>query len=61
MTILGPSGSGKTTVLNMLAGFTDVSRGSIRIGDVDVTDLSPESRGLGMVSGRGVNDGAPSA
>ena len=49
VTILGPSGSGKTTVLNMLAGFTEVGQGSIYIGDRDVTCLAPEVRGLGMV------------
>lgn len=49
LTILGPSGSGKTTVLNMLAGFTRATRGSLLIGDRDVTGLPPEARNLGMV------------
>ena len=49
LTILGPSGSGKTTVLNMLAGFTGATRGSLLIGDRDVTGLPPEARNLGMV------------
>ena len=49
VTILGPSGSGKTTILNMLAGFTDVTSGRIAIGDRDVTHMPPEARNLGMV------------
>ena len=29
--IVGPSGCGKTTLLNMTAGFEDISRGEIRM------------------------------
>lgn len=49
MTFLGPSGSGKTTTLNMIAGFTDVSSGSIRIDGHDIVDLPPYKRNLGVV------------
>ena len=49
MTLLGPSGSGKTTVLKMLAGFERPTSGSIRIGDREVSRLSPAERGIGMV------------
>ncbi len=49
LVLLGPSGCGKTTLLNMLAGLTDVSSGRISIGDRDVTDLDPRDRGLAMV------------
>jgi putative ABC transport system ATP-binding protein len=35
----GPSGSGKTTVLNLLGGLTQPSRGQIWIGDEELTAL----------------------
>ena len=52
---LGPSGCGKTTTLRMIAGFEDLSEGSIYLGDKLVSDkekniyLPPEKRELGMV------------
>jgi multiple sugar transport system ATP-binding protein len=49
LVLLGPSGCGKTTLLNLLAGLLDVTDGTIRIGDRDVTDLDPKDRGLAMV------------
>ena len=49
LTLLGPSGCGKTTVLRLVAGFLKPSGGSIRIGDVDVTRVLPNERGIGMV------------
>ncbi len=49
LTLLGPSGCGKTTVLRLVAGFLKPSRGSIRIGDVDLTHVLPNERGIGMV------------
>ena len=41
--IVGPSGSGKTTVCNLISRFYDVNEGSIRIGDVDIKDLTLSS------------------
>ena len=38
--LMGPSGSGKSTLLNLLAGIDRPDRGSIRIGDTDITRLS---------------------
>ena len=38
--LMGPSGSGKTTLLNLLAGIDRPSRGSIRIGDTEISSLS---------------------
>jgi putative ABC transport system ATP-binding protein len=37
--IMGPSGSGKTTLLQVAAGLDRPDRGTVRIGEVDVTDL----------------------
>lgn len=47
--ILGPSGSGKTTLLNIFAGLTTPDTGEIRVGDRDITKLSPQRRHLGFV------------
>jgi len=40
--IVGPSGSGKSTILNLLPRFWDVAGGSIRVGGVDVREMSSE-------------------
>ena len=47
--LVGPSASGKSTVLRVAAGLEDVSRGSIRIGETDVTAVSPVDRNVAMV------------
>lgn len=49
LVLVGPSGSGKSTALRMLAGLEEVNDGSIRIGDRDVTNLSPKDRDVAMV------------
>ena len=38
--LMGPSGSGKSTLLNLLAAIDRPTRGSIRIGDVEISSLS---------------------
>ncbi len=38
--LVGPSGSGKTTLARLGARFWDVNRGSIRIGGIDVKEIS---------------------
>ena len=40
--VVGPSGAGKTTILRLIARFWDASTGTVRIGGVDVRDLSTE-------------------
>ncbi|MEA5050562.1 MAG: ABC transporter ATP-binding protein [Oscillospiraceae bacterium] len=47
--LLGPSGCGKSTMLNMLSGILPVTQGKIYFDDEDVTDLSPDKRGVGLV------------
>lgn len=40
--IVGASGSGKTTLTRLLARFFDVSKGSIRIGGIDIREMSEQ-------------------
>ncbi len=47
--LLGPSGCGKSTTLYMISGLQKPTGGRIFFGDEDVTDLSPENRGIGLV------------
>ncbi|MCB8888243.1 ABC transporter ATP-binding protein [Vreelandella malpeensis] len=51
--LLGPSGCGKTTMLRLLAGFEEASRGEIRLGETLLASpghhLPPEQRHMAMV------------
>ncbi|MBR0370812.1 MAG: ABC transporter ATP-binding protein [Methanobrevibacter sp.] len=38
--LVGPSGGGKTTIASLIPRFWDVGEGSIKLGDVDVRDIS---------------------
>ena len=49
LTLLGPSGSGKTTCLMMLAGFETPTYGKVMLGDVELNNVPPHKRGIGMV------------
>jgi multiple sugar transport system ATP-binding protein len=49
LVLVGPSGCGKSTLLRMIAGLEEVTSGAIRIGDRDVTRLSPRDRDIAMV------------
>lgn len=40
--VLGPSGCGKTTVLNLLAGFESPTKGSVHVGNREVTSPGPD-------------------
>ena len=47
--LLGPSGCGKSTTLYMISGLLEPTSGKIFFGEEDVTELSPEKRGIGLV------------
>ena len=47
--LLGPSGCGKSTTLYMISGLQKPSGGKIFFGEDDVTELSAENRGVGLV------------
>ena len=47
--LLGPSGCGKSTTLYMISGLQKPTGGKIFFGDYDVTELSTENRGIGLV------------
>ncbi|MBP5250087.1 MAG: ABC transporter ATP-binding protein, partial [Lachnospiraceae bacterium] len=47
--LLGPSGCGKSTTLYMICGLQKLTEGRIYFGEDDVSDLSPENRGVGLV------------
>jgi multiple sugar transport system ATP-binding protein len=49
MVLVGPSGCGKSTSLRMLAGLEEVTDGTIRIGDRDITHVPPKDRDIAMV------------
>jgi len=48
-TFLGPSGCGKTTLLRMIAGFTRPDQGTIFFDELEVKDVPPWERDVGMV------------
>jgi putative spermidine/putrescine transport system ATP-binding protein len=49
MCFLGPSGSGKTTTLNLIAGFTDLSGGEIRLDERSIGNVPAHKRNIGVV------------
>jgi putative spermidine/putrescine transport system ATP-binding protein len=49
VTLLGPSGCGKSTLLRCLAGLESVTEGRIFLDGVDITDMEPKDRNVGMI------------
>ena len=48
-TFLGPSGCGKTTILRMIAGFCRPDQGKVLFDGVEIQDVPPWKRDVGMV------------
>jgi len=51
--LLGPNGAGKTTVFGIVAGLVRPERGTVRLGDAELTDLPVHRRaraGLGYLA-----------
>ncbi len=51
VTVMGPSGCGKSTLLAFIAGTLDpvfVATGRVTIGGLDITDMVPERRRVGI-------------
>lgn len=49
VSVVGPSGCGKSTLLKIIAGLEFADQGKISYNHVDVTRISPQERGVGMV------------
>jgi multiple sugar transport system ATP-binding protein len=49
LVLVGPSGCGKSTTLRLIAGLEEADRGTIRIGERDVTTVPPRDRDIAMV------------
>jgi len=49
MGLLGPSGCGKSTTLYMISGLQVPTSGEVWFSEEEVTNLSPEKRGIGLV------------
>lgn len=49
LALLGPSGCGKSTLLRLVAGLEHPDKGRVSDGTRDLTRLSPQKRGIGVV------------
>src|SRR3954451_12455617 len=49
ISIVGSSGCGKSTLLKVVAGLEFLNFGKVLYNDVDVTNVPPQERGVGMV------------
>jgi multiple sugar transport system ATP-binding protein len=48
MIFLGPSGCGKTSILRMIAGLEEITKGNLSFDDKRVNDLPPQARDIAM-------------
>lgn len=48
LVLFGPSGAGKTVLLRLLAGVIEPDEGIIEINGLNMHDVEPEDRGIGM-------------
>ena len=48
LVLFGPSGAGKTVLLRLIAGVVQPDAGHIAIDGVDMHEVEPENRGVGM-------------
>jgi spermidine/putrescine transport system ATP-binding protein len=46
---LGPSGCGKTTILRLITGFIDPTKGEVRIGGENMRGIGPNKRPTVMI------------
>ncbi|MFJ7973186.1 ABC transporter ATP-binding protein [Psychrobacillus sp. NPDC096389] len=49
VTLLGPSGCGKSTILRIVAGLTDATSGNVKIEGINMNNIQPKNREVGMV------------
>ena len=47
--VVGPSGAGKSTFLNLISGFTEISRGYILWNEHKISDLPPSKRNISFL------------
>jgi thiol reductant ABC exporter CydD subunit len=43
LALVGPSGCGKSTLLSVLLGLASAERGTVRVGDVDISEIDPDA------------------
>jgi multiple sugar transport system ATP-binding protein len=48
--LIGPSGAGKTSIIRAIAGFDELSSGSVRFDDDDLTTTPTRERDIGLVT-----------